>query len=305
MQLRIYGMGKIWMAVFFITCLMALNITSKAQAARTWISAVGDDVNPCSRTAPCRTLQGAYSKTGANGEIDAIDAGTYGALTITKSITINFTNVNGSVLSSGINGISINIAATDQVRLIGIQMQGGSSGTATGIMSDGSGQVIVENCKINGYFTGINMGGINAHLTLNNTTITGGLLTTATGIRLSGSGISATANDITLEGLDVGMRVQLGNTATLKNSYISRNSTNGLLTEDLSQVNAESVLFVNNGTGITADGTSTVRMSNLGIFNNTTGIARIGTASTLASYSNNKMAGNTTQGNPTAYLSAQ
>ena len=62
---------------------------AQAQATRTWVSGVGDDVNPCSRTAPCKTFAGAISKTANGGEIDCLDPGGYGTLTITKSITVS------------------------------------------------------------------------------------------------------------------------------------------------------------------------------------------------------------------------
>ena len=71
-----------------LICLLATTFAA-AQASRTWVSGVGDDVNPCSRTAPCKTFAGAISKTTAGGEIDALDPGGYGAVTITKAITID------------------------------------------------------------------------------------------------------------------------------------------------------------------------------------------------------------------------
>src|ERR1700745_3965303 len=81
---------------------------AQAQATRTWVSGVGDDANPCSRTAPCKTFAGAISKTANGGEIDVLDPGGFGALTITKSITINATGVTAGVLVAGTNGITIN-----------------------------------------------------------------------------------------------------------------------------------------------------------------------------------------------------
>src|SRR5438552_2281255 len=78
-----------------------------AQATRTWVSGVGDDVNPCSRTAPCKTFAGAISKTAVNGEINCLDPGGFGAVTITKSITIDCHEIFASILSSGTNGINI------------------------------------------------------------------------------------------------------------------------------------------------------------------------------------------------------
>src|SRR6187200_2433123 len=84
---------------------------AQAQATRTWVSGVGDDANPCSRTAPCKTFAGAISKTATNGEINCLDPGGFGAVTITKSITIDCSVPNGSVLNAGTNGIIINFDA--------------------------------------------------------------------------------------------------------------------------------------------------------------------------------------------------
>src|SRR5437016_460967 len=80
----------------------------QAQATRTWVSGVGDDANPCTRTAPCKTFAGAISKTAPGGQIDCLDPGGFGALTITKAITIDCTGTFGSVLVSGTNGINVN-----------------------------------------------------------------------------------------------------------------------------------------------------------------------------------------------------
>src|SRR6187200_1921215 len=74
---------------------------ASAQATRTWVSGVGDDVNPCSRTAPCKTFAGAISKTARGGEINCLDPGGYGAVTITKSITLDCTGTQGSILGAG------------------------------------------------------------------------------------------------------------------------------------------------------------------------------------------------------------
>ena len=74
---------------------------AQAQASRTWVSGVGDDANPCSRTAPCKTFAGAISKTAVNGEINCLDPGGFGAVTITKSITIDCHEVFGSILNAG------------------------------------------------------------------------------------------------------------------------------------------------------------------------------------------------------------
>src|SRR6202162_932350 len=95
-----------------------------AQATRTWISGVGDDANPCSRTAPCKTFAGAISKTTTGGEIDALDPGGFGALTITKSITLDGGGQVASILVAGTNGINVSAGATDVVILRNLRIQG-------------------------------------------------------------------------------------------------------------------------------------------------------------------------------------
>src|SRR3954453_3908105 len=121
---------------------MVLTGALHAQATRTSVSGVGDDANPCSRTAPCKTFAGAISKTFINGEIDCLDPGGFGTVTITKSITINCNGTFGSILASGTNGVNINIAvnANDPfrtVRLRGLSINGagasGTIGTRTGL----------------------------------------------------------------------------------------------------------------------------------------------------------------------------
>ncbi len=97
---------------------------ANAQATRTWVSGVGDDANPCSRTAPCKTFAGAISKTAAGGEINCLDSAGFGALTITKAMTVQCEGVIGGVLASGQNGIIVNAGANDAVMLKGLDFQG-------------------------------------------------------------------------------------------------------------------------------------------------------------------------------------
>src|SRR3954470_4780478 len=93
-----------------------------AQASRTWVSGVGDDTNPCSRTAPCKTFAGAISKTAAGGEINALDPAGYGTVIITKSITIDGHNTLASLLASATVGVTISAGATDVVTLRGLSI---------------------------------------------------------------------------------------------------------------------------------------------------------------------------------------
>src|SRR5437588_7565168 len=112
------------LGMFAVATLMLSSLAS-GQATRTWVSGVGDDVNPCSRTAPCKTFAGAISKTATAGEINCLDPGGFGTITITKSITLNCHEVFGSILASGVPGVTINAtAAGSRVVLRGLQING-------------------------------------------------------------------------------------------------------------------------------------------------------------------------------------
>src|SRR5664279_4657412 len=88
----------------FCACAFLTVTLANAQASRTWVSGVGDDVNPCSRTVPCKTFAGAISKTAVMGEINCLDPGGFGAVTITKSISIDCHEIFASILNAGTNG---------------------------------------------------------------------------------------------------------------------------------------------------------------------------------------------------------
>ena len=118
-------------ALAFLVFTLAFASAAQAQASRTWVSGVGDDANPCSRTAPCKTFAGAISKTADQGEIDCIDPGGFGTVTITKSMTLNCHALLGSILASGVPGVTINAtAAGSTVILRGLQINGVQGGTA-------------------------------------------------------------------------------------------------------------------------------------------------------------------------------
>jgi hypothetical protein len=102
-----------------------------AQATRTWVSGTGDDVNPCSRTAPCKTFPGAISKTAAGGEINCIDPGGFGAVTIVKSMTIDCSQTLAGVLVAGTNGVTVNTTTDPNSRVVlrGLKIDGGPPGS--------------------------------------------------------------------------------------------------------------------------------------------------------------------------------
>jgi len=124
---------------------------ANAQATRTWVSGVGDDANPCSRTAPCKTFAGAISKTAGGGEINVLDPGGFGAVTINKSITISSTFEAG-VLVSGTNGIIVVAGATDTVVLEGLDIEGLGTGL-NGVRFDSGALLVINKCKIHKFTT--------------------------------------------------------------------------------------------------------------------------------------------------------
>src|ERR1044071_7105822 len=155
--------------------IFAVASMAQAQATRTWVSGVGDDVNPCSRTAPCKTYAGAISKTADKGEISTLDPGGFGAVTTTKSITIDGTNGAGfgSILASGTSGVIVNdsLTATPNtvvVTLRHLSINGASTTAGSGIRFISGKTLIIENCVISGFTgTGTVGRGISVELTGN------------------------------------------------------------------------------------------------------------------------------------------
>lgn len=153
---------------------------AQAQATRTWVSGVGDDANPCSRTAPCKTFAGAISKTATGGEINVLDPGGFGGVTITKAITISSVGFEAGVISTG---IVVNAPAGADVQLKGLDIDGvGVAANGINILS--ASNVTVERCSIHHFTTnGINLNGpVNARLVVRDSFISGN----PTGVNIAG-----------------------------------------------------------------------------------------------------------------------
>lgn len=203
-------MGKLTGMMFAaLAALFAVVATpASAQATRTWVSGVGDDANPCSRTAPCKTFAGSISKTAAGGEINCLDPGGFGAVTITKSITIRCNATEGGVLVGGTNGININAATTDTIILDGLDIYG-VSGALNGIRVTQAGNVVVRNTLITGF----------------NTSGSSGILLNST------SKVILVMEDCTITNNDVGVNlaVSAGNMrARVYDSLLTGNTTAGI-----------------------------------------------------------------------------
>ena len=132
---------------------LAWVVPAQAQATRTWVSGVGDDANPCSRTAPCKTFAGAISKTATGGEIDALDPAGFGGVTITKAITIDGGGGGvAGVLVSGTNAIVVSAPATSVVTLRNLSIDGLGTGLS-GVKFISAGSMHLENLSIWGFTT--------------------------------------------------------------------------------------------------------------------------------------------------------
>jgi hypothetical protein len=273
-----------------------------AQATRTWVSGVGDDANPCSRTAPCKTFAGAISKTATGGEINVLDPGGFGAVTITKSITISSEGFEAGVLVSGTNGIVISGAGINVI-LRGLDIEGLGTGLV-GVNILAASAVHVEKCTIRSFNAG-----------------------SAAGIMLASSGTSLFVSDtiITENGTGAaggGIVVQSGGVAvfTVSRSHIDNNSHAGITLSASTIVSGaleDSIVSHNVGDGVTvgANALLTIDRSLLS-FNSAAGVnassatvpvrignstitgSATGVAGNAQSWKNNQIFGNTTDGTP-------
>jgi hypothetical protein len=209
---------------------LALSPAASAQATRTWVSGVGDDANPASRTAPCKTFAGAISKTASNGTITVLDPGSFGSVTITKSVTIDGGGIEGHVLASGTNGVVINAADTDVVVLRNLQFDGVGTGLA-GVKIVNAGAVYLENCRIENFQQGVvetTSAATGTQVFLNNCLIQE---CSAEGVSLApndGAASAAILEKTRIEGCGVGLSVNERGRAILSDCTVAFNVGDGL-----------------------------------------------------------------------------
>jgi hypothetical protein len=274
---------------------LVIPSVAQAQATRTWVSGVGDDANPCSRTAPCKTFAGAISKTAASGEISALDPGGFGAVTITKSITINGDGTLAGILAAATNGIIVNAGTNDKVIIRSISLNGAGSGLDAIRFLAGK-QLSVENVTIIG-FTGqgieANLPAAGGNLYVKDTNITrcaDGILMTV-GV---GGFLVANVDNVRIEGMTSnGIVANAGAFANVRNSSIFQSASSGLQAANGATFNVENTYISHNGTGVNSPAGSAFRLSNTSIFNNNTGINAGGS---VRGFFNNRVFGNGVDG---------
>lgn len=302
---------------------------AQAQASRTWVSGVGDDANPCSRTAPCKTFAGAISKTAVFGEINCLDSGGFGAVTITKSITIKCEGVIGGILAAGTTGVLINDGGgatpnTAIVTLSGLDIEGFATGI-NGIRFLAGAALHVHKTQIRG-FRASGAGGVgilidpatggkeiyvaDSYITDNGSNATtGGIV-----FRPAGGGGNISINRTQIENNSSGIIVDGSNTSvgaisgTISNSVVAGSANNGITAITTAGHAAANVMVdrvqvaFNVGSGINANGatasgagSATVRVGGSTIASNVTGVSVTGNGQ-LKSYTTNQLNGNGTDG---------
>jgi hypothetical protein len=276
-----------------------------AQSSRTWVSGSGSDSNPCTRSSPCATFAAAYAQTVIGGEIDVLDPGGFGVLTITHSISIYNDGVGeAGIMASGANGITISAGASDVINLRGLVIDGVKSGLY-GVQLTSGGTLSVQNCLIQAFATGgiyISPTSGSTSVKIQDTTI----IQNASGVEFKpSSGASVTAFiDHTRIDQNNGAGLRLDGTAggpvtiVVADSSVSGNVSNGMnavsgsggnVTADLMR----DIIASNAMAGIQANphgGTAIVTVGDSMLSNNGTALAAVGGGS-LRSFGNNQVTG--------------
>jgi hypothetical protein len=255
-------------ALALAACSVVGTSLAHAQATRTWVSGVGDDANPCSRTAPCKTFAGAISKTATGGEISALDPAGFGAVTITKSI--------------------VNAPATSVVTLRNLSINGFGTGT-NGVRHLGGASLTIEKCDISGF----TLSAIDIEPAASSKVVIrdSSLRTATTGVQVSepSGRVDVELQNVLIKSVVNGVET-FGGFTSIANSTLTQNSGTAILGQG-GEISVERSMVTGNNTGATANGTSTVRISNNGFYRNLTAFGCGG--GTLASAGDNRSGGNT------------
>jgi hypothetical protein len=264
-----------------------------AQATRTWVSGVGDDANPCSRTAPCKTFAGAISKTATGGEINAIDPAGFGTVTITKSITIDGGGTFSSILAAGTTGVNITSSA-GRVILRNLSINGIGTGVHGIRALPGSSltSLVIENCQIENFTTtGISVE-VGALVSVLDSSIRN---VTATGISVApASGTARVLLDgVRMENSGDGFLATGSTTATARNSSASGNVDAGLVADGAGvELNLHDVMASSNANGVVASNGAHVRLTDVVVTGNTTAGLLADTGGEILPFTDNQVAGN-------------
>ena len=286
---------SIWASLLVSVILIGGLWAGAAHAqTRTWVSGVGDDANPCSRTAPCKTFAGAMTKTAAGGEINCVDAGGFGAVTINKAMAIKCDNTEGGVVVSATNGVTVSAGANDIVYLSGLDIEGFQV-SPSGVQFNSGAALHIHNCTIRGFVNGVNLtpsAGI-AELYISDSIIADNEPVGA------GSGVMVAPTAAAGAVLDLRNVRLINNRSGLQLSSVG---TTGILSAGVTS----SVIAGNTaGGGVVAVGAAgkgavTVVIDNSNVSHNQQGILATGAANVLITIGRSVMTGNSTAFSPSA-----
>ena len=276
---------------------------AQAQATRTWVSGVGNDANPCSRTAPCQTFAGAIAKTAAAGEINCLDPGGFGAVTITKAITISCDIGTAGVLVSGTNGIVVAAGPSDQVKLQGLDINGLNTGLS-GISFLSGQSLIVDHCNIYEFtVSGINVALSGPGAVLVRDSLIHGMTPASpngNGIKVSGGSFVALSVERTTIALNNGSGVELAvpSIGIVSESLIYGNNGGAVASAGGAILNVDNTRLTNNNIGASASAAgATIGLSNDFLYANNTAVNAV-VGSNFVTGQNNKLSGNGSNGTP-------
>jgi hypothetical protein len=297
--------------ILALSLLLTLFATQMfAQATRTWVSGVGDDANPCSRTAPCKTFAGAISKTAAGGEINAIDPGGFGTVTITKSITINGAGTLASVLAAGTNGITVNAGLSDSVTLRELDINGAGTGL-TGIRVLSAGRLTIENVHIQNLTTSAIAldltTGVNLTAYIKNVTAH---YTGSHGISVTPNG-SATARvdfdrvSVTHVGGNGIYLFGAGTTASIARSTFAFANGSGVAADFSAAADVFDSTSFRNANGLQSSNSGVIRFWGSQVSSNTSNGINILSAGLVQSHGNNAVQGNAGNSSPSSNIGLQ
>jgi hypothetical protein len=294
--------------------LLLLPASASAQATRTWVSGItGSDSNPCSETSPCKTFAGAISKTAAGGEIDALDPGGYGAVTITKSITISGGGSTAGVLVSGTNGITIQTTGDrDAVTLQGLDIDGVGTGLI-GVSILHAGTVRIDDDDIYGFTDSaiafeptapVGSGVPATSLNIDNSRIHGNVQDGLLAIPPAGKAINVFVNDSTFENNGCGLVASAVPRATGAFTLAGCGAmTSGASVGTVNLTSAGATITGNAGPGVMSSGANaTSFLSSDLISGNGTGLSPVDGGHIVSVGSQNEIVGNTADGSPTSTL---
>lgn len=290
--------------VTFFVFVFAFATFAEAQATRTWVSGVGDDVNPCSRTAPCKTFAGAISKTATNGEINCLDPAGYGAINITKSITIDCEDTQGSILASLVNGVIVNGASID-VRLRGLSINGAGNGiNCVRVLGSGTVRLTLDEVVCSGF---------SQHgISIETSTGTSNIVVLNSSFRnnvgngintfITGTGATTVAVDSSLFAFNgIGLNFGAAAKGSVSDSTFSNNGTGIRADGGTSVLAAQDNQIANNTTGVLAANGASIRIGGNIITANGTGLS----GANIFSFGQNSVDGNTANGAVTGPASVQ